>query len=255
VLRCTQVSKTFSSPQGDVIALQQVNLVAAAGEFVCLVGPSGCGKTTLLLLIAGLISPTAGHIQFPSSNGQVQTALVFQEGGLFPWLTVLDNVAFGLEMRGVPAAARRKQAADFLILVGLASFLSHYPHQLSAGMRQRAALARSFVTDAPVLLMDEPFAALDAQMRWILQEELLRVWREHRKTVVYVTHDVGEALRLGDRVVVMTARPGRVCYEVVVPEAHRRSLDGGADSAWRQEERLKIWKLIRTEVERSLDNS
>jgi len=253
MLWCQGVSKTFSSPQGDIEALRQVDLRAEAGEFVCLIGPSGCGKTTLLRLIAGLIPPTSGQILRPTGNGNgpAQTSLVFQEGGLFPWMTVLDNVAFGLEMRGVPGPLRQKRAMDFLAQVGLDGFVHHFPHQLSAGMRQRAALIRSFVTDAPVLLMDEPFASLDTQMQWILEEELLRIWREHRKTIVYVTHDVDEALRLSDRLLVLTARPGQICYEYTVPPEYRRSAVG-KNETWKQEVRQEIWQLIRREVERSL---
>src|SRR5262249_47156288 len=182
----------------------------APGEFLCIVGPSGCGKSTLLRILAGLDHQTSGTIKVEAAGWPVENAMVFQESGLFPWMTVEANVGFGLMTRGVPAqeAAARVDAA--LKLGGLTKFRSHYPHPLPGGMRQRSAIARAFVTAPGMLLMDEPFAALDAQNRVILQAELVRIWEQTGKTVIYITHSIDEALLLGDRTVVMTAQPGRI---------------------------------------------
>src|SRR5574342_584350 len=209
-------TEDLSGP-GRVLALDGVSLRVAPGEFVCIVGPSGCGKSTLLRSLAGLDNQTDGTIKVEAPGWAVENAMVFQESGLFPWMRVEANVGFGLMTRGVPAdeAAARVEAA--LKLVGLTKFRRHYPHQLSGGMRQRCALARAFVTDPGMLLMDEPFAALDAQNRVILQAELVRIWEQTRKTVLYITHSIDEALLLGDRTVVMTAQPGRIKEIIDVP--------------------------------------
>jgi NitT/TauT family transport system ATP-binding protein len=217
-----QLCKTYISQTGVLEILQNISFAVAEREFVCFVGPSGCGKTTLLKVIAGLIAPTSGQIRLAtaSENGRPHNAMVFQEHGLFPWLTVLDNVAFGLEMQGVEKRQRTARAREFLVQVGLADFAKYYPHQLSVGMRQRAAIARAFVANPQILLMDEPFSSLDAQTKIILQEELLRIWKEHQKTVIYVTHDIEEAILLSDRVLVMTGRPGRIWEDIQIGRAH-----------------------------------
>lgn len=204
--------------QAPVVALEDVSLQVGEGEFVCVVGPSGCGKSTLLDLIAGLQQPTRGEVLVDCGKAGAPV-LIFQEAALFPWLTVLGNVEFGLRLRRVPRAERREMALRQLALVRLQRFAGHYPHQLSGGMKQRAALARALALDPPVLLMDEPFAALDAQTRDILHQELQRIWAETGKTVVFVTHNVREAVCLADRVLLMTARPGRVqdAIEVHLP--------------------------------------
>jgi NitT/TauT family transport system ATP-binding protein len=207
-----------------------------------------------LKLLAGLLAPTAGDIRFEGAalEGAPRSAMVFQEHGLFPWMDVLDNVAFGLEMRGVPRPRREARALDFLNQFGIDAFARHYPHQLSVGMRQRAALARAFLSDAPLLLMDEPFSALDAQSKLVLQQELLRIWRDHRKLVVYVTHDIEEAILLGDRVLVMTGRPGRIREEIPVPLARPRDLRDRDQRAVR-EITWHIWQAIEVQVRQSLE--
>jgi NitT/TauT family transport system ATP-binding protein len=200
--------REYVSGQGTVVALDGIDLSIAPGEFVCIVGPSGCGKSTLLRILAGLDRQSSGTLKIEAPGWAVENAMVFQDSGLFPWMSVEKNVGFGLMTRGVPKAEAAERVEDALKLVGLTKFRKHYPHQLSGGMRQRSAIARAFVTDPGVLLMDEPFAALDAQNRVILQAELVRIWEQTRKTVVYITHSIDEALLLGDRTVVMTAQPG-----------------------------------------------
>jgi NitT/TauT family transport system ATP-binding protein len=217
------VSVTFESRGRSVVALDRISLQARAGEFLCIVGPSGSGKSTLLRVLAGLHRQSAGEVRITADRpGTPLTAMVFQEHALLPWRTVRDNVAFGLENRGVGRAERDARAREMLALVGLARFAQHYPHQLSGGMKQRVGMARALANDPEVLLMDEPLAALDAQTRTIMQEELLRIWATLGKTVVYVTHSLEEALLLGDRVVLLTARPGRVS-EVYPVDLGRRA--------------------------------
>jgi NitT/TauT family transport system ATP-binding protein len=249
---CDELSCTFESPRGAVHALDRISLTLAPQEFVCLVGPSGCGKSTLLRAIAGLVEPSSGTISYHgSATGTApEGGLVVQENGTFPWMTVLENVAFGLEMRGVPRAVRSAQALAYLERVGLGEFFSHYPHELSVGMRQRVAIGRAFVADAPILLMDEPFGALDAQTRWVLQGELLRVWGERRPIVLFVTHDIHEAVLLGDRVVVMSGRPGRILEAIAVPL--RRPRNPKVVSPIGLEIVAHIWNLLESEVRRGL---
>jgi NitT/TauT family transport system ATP-binding protein len=215
------VSKIYPTRQGTVEALQAINLTVEEGEFVCLIGPSGCGKSTLLRILAGLYEESSGKVIVNSAtdNNRPLNAVVFQEYAVFPWRTALDNVAFGLEMRGIEKDKRREIARRHLKMVGLSRFADHYPYQLSGGMRQRVALARALANDPEILLMDEPFGALDAQTREIMQDELLRIWQANQKTVVYVTHSIDEAVVLGDRVVLMTAAPGRIkaTYPIELP--------------------------------------
>ena len=215
------VSKRFGTGPGAVVALDGVDLTVARGEFVCLVGASGCGKTTLLNLVAGLEAPTAGRIQ----TSDLRTALMFQEAALFPWLTASGNVELSLRLRGVGRGQRRTRAAELLDRVQLGGFGDRRPHELSGGMRQRVALARSLAQDAELLLMDEPFGALDAMTRDILHDELERVWRDTGLTVLFVTHNVREAARLGDRVVLLTSRPGRIAEEFAVDIARPRRIE------------------------------
>jgi len=221
-------------------------------EFVCVVGPSGCGKTTLLKIIAGLIRPTTGRIVYHHADldGRLANAVVFQEHGLFPWMTVLDNVAFGLEARGVGRRLRRARALDFVRRMGLGAFAGAYPHELSVGMRQRVGMARAFLADPLMLLMDEPLGSVDAQTRRVLQEELLRIWQEHRKLVVYVTHDIEEAVLLGDRVLVMSGSPGRILQEITVPLGRPRDLERGCPQV--EEIKWDIWKMLKEEVRKGL---
>jgi NitT/TauT family transport system ATP-binding protein len=243
--------KEYVSGPGRVLALDDVSLRIAPGEFVCIVGPSGCGKSTLLRILAGLTAQTSGTIKVEAPGWAIENAMVFQESGLFPWMSVEANVGFGLMTRGVRAdeAAARVEAA--LKLVGLTRFRRHYPHQLSGGMRQRSAIARAFVTDPGVLLMDEPLAALDAQNRVILQAELVRIWEQTRKTVVYITHSIEEALLLGDRTVVMTAQPGRIKQIIDVPFARPRNLMTLSASPEFGQLKLDIWQVLEDEVMRA----
>ncbi|MDQ3810034.1 MAG: ABC transporter ATP-binding protein [Chloroflexota bacterium] len=247
------MSKTFTTRAGPVQAVADVTFEVAAGEFVSIVGPSGCGKSTLLRLLAGLLDHSSGQVRFETepAGARPRNAMVFQEHGIFPWLTVIDNVAFGLEMQGVPGRERRARARTFLAQVGLQDVAGAYPHELSVGMRQRVAIARAFLTDPELLLMDEPFSALDAQSKLVLQEELLRIWRDHQKTVIYVTHDIEEAVLLGDRVLVMGGHPGRVRETIQVPLGRPRNLRDREQPqvrtiAWH------IWQAIEDEVRQRL---
>jgi NitT/TauT family transport system ATP-binding protein len=237
--------------QDRLVALDDINLSVAPGEFVCIVGPSGCGKSTLLRILAGLDTQTGGTINVEAGGFTVQNAMVFQESGLFPWMNVETNVGFGLMTRGVSSGEAAPRIAAALKLVGLTKFRHHYPHQLSGGMRQRGAIARAFVTDPAMLLMDEPFAALDAQNRAILQAELTRIWEETGKTVIYVTHSIEEALLLGDRCVLMTAQPGRLKRIIDIPFAHPRDVMTLSASPEFGALRLDIWRVLEEEVNRA----
>ncbi|MGH9514836.1 MAG: ABC transporter ATP-binding protein [Terriglobales bacterium] len=211
-----------------LIALNNINLKVQPGEFLCIVGPSGCGKSTLLHLIAGLHLQSSGDVlvdDVPVQGPGTDRILIFQELGLFPWLTVAQNVEFGMRMKNIPKAQRQVQVRDYLRLVHLHQFKDSYVHQLSGGMRQRVALARALATEPDVLLMDEPFAALDAQTRDLLHDELERIWAETRRTIVFVTHNVREAVRLGDRVVLLTFRPGQVKREYRIDLPRPRHLE------------------------------
>jgi NitT/TauT family transport system ATP-binding protein len=243
--------KEYVSGQGSVLALDDISLAVSPGEFLCIVGPSGCGKSTLLRILAGLDRESSGSIKVDAAGWAVKNAMVFQESGLFPWMTVEANVGFGLNTRGVPAAESAVRVEAALKLVGLTRFRRHYPHQLSGGMRQRSAIARAFVTDPAMLLMDEPFAALDAQNRAILQTELVRIWEQTGKTVIYVTHSIEEALLLGDRCVVMTAQPGRIKLIIDVPFRHPRDLIALSAAAEFGRLKLDIWRVLEEEVTRA----
>jgi NitT/TauT family transport system ATP-binding protein len=220
-VRLTEVSKVYGKGRSALLALDKVSLTVAEGEFVCLIGASGCGKSTMLAVVAGLDSPTSGEV---STNGK-RVTLMFQEPALFPWLTAAKNVELALRARGVPKQQRRTRTADLLEAVHLGGFGGKRPHELSGGMRQRVAMARALAQDADVLLMDEPFGALDAMTRDLLHEELDRLCAERSLTVLFVTHNVREAARLGDRVVVLSSRPGRVIEEVAVDVPHPRRID------------------------------
>jgi NitT/TauT family transport system ATP-binding protein len=252
-LSAQRIAKSFRGGNGPIHALQDVSFTVAPGEFLCIVGPSGCGKSTLLKILAGLIEPTSGHLTFGGHGAapKPHTALVFQEHGLFPWFTVVDNVAFGLEAAGVSRRERRRRAIFFLEQVGLADFAGSYPHELSVGMRQRAAIARAMLVEPQLLLMDEPFSALDAQSKLVLQEELQRLWKGQQQTVVYVTHDIDEAVLLGDRVLVMSGRPGRIREEILVPLSRPRDLRDREQSELK-EISWHIWKKIEGQVRQDL---
>jgi NitT/TauT family transport system ATP-binding protein len=223
------VSLSYQANDGSrLLALDDINLKVNPGEFLCIVGPSGCGKSTLLHLIAALHSPTSGNVlvnEKPVADPDTDRILIFQDLGLFPWLTVAQNVEFGMKMKGVSKAERQEKIQHYLRLVHLSQFKDSYTHQLSGGMRQRVALARALASEPDVLLMDEPFAALDAQTRDILHDELERIWAETGRTIIFVTHNVREAVRLGDRVALLTFRPGRVKREYVIDLPRPRHLE------------------------------
>ena len=232
-----------------VPAVEAITLDVAAGEFLILLGPSGCGKSTLLQIMAGLELPSSGAIEFPTPTGSGKlTSMVFQEYALFPWRTVLANVGFGPEVRGVPRREREERARRLIELVNLRGAETRYPHELSGGMRQRVALARALANDPQILLFDEPLAALDAQTRRVMQDELLRIWAETGKTFVYVTHSLQEAVLLGTRIVLMTAGPGRIkqVEEVALPRP--RHLTGRAEAALLD----RLDALLGEEVQRAM---
>lgn len=244
------LSKTFHTTSGSVCAIDELSLQIDRSEIVCLVGPSGCGKTTLLKVIAGLIEPSSGEVTFdPPATRRAGTALVFQEHGLFPWMTVLDNVAFGLEAQGIARPERHARSRAFIQRVGLGAFADRYPHQLSAGMQQRVALARAYLLGPAVLLLDEPFGALDAQTALVMQEELLTLWNQSRPAVVYVTHNLHEAVALADRILVMSGRPGRIREEIGITRARADRAHG--DTAL-EEIKWRIWTSLEQDVRTSL---
>ncbi|MCZ1005647.1 ABC transporter ATP-binding protein [Streptomyces lydicus] len=239
---------------GEFTALDGVDLRIEAGEFVVVVGPSGCGKSTLLDLLGGLARPTGGRILLdgePVTGPGLDRGIVFQQYALLPWRTALGNVEFGLEATGVPRRERAARARDYLDLVGLSGFENRHPHELSGGMRQRVAIARSLAYDPDVLLMDEPFAALDAQTRESLQDELLRIWQRTGKTVVFITHGIEEAVYLGQRVAVMTSRPGRIKQVVPIGFDSRTETDDLRSSPEFAGYRYEIWTLLHDEVTRT----
>lgn len=219
-IELTDLTKRFGTGDAAVLALDGVDVTVQHGEFVCVVGASGCGKSTILNIIAGLDEPTSGTVRI---DGRI--AMMFQESALLPWLTVQSNIELPMRLDGVPRRERRDRARDLVATVGLTGFESKRPHQLSGGMRQRAALARAFAQDAEILLMDEPFGALDAMTRDVLHEELAELVRSRHLTVVFVTHNVREAARLSDRIVVMSSRPGRVAATIDNDLPHPRRID------------------------------
>ena len=256
IIQTHNLTKTFIGPDGaDLLALGPLDFSIEAGEFVCLVGPSGCGKSTLLRILAGLEAPTDGTITLdeggmPENGGGTQpfNSMVFQGDSTFPWMTVHDNVGYGLSVRGVGLRQRDEIVSHMLQTVGLTRFAEAYPYQLSGGMRQRVALARALANDPQVLLMDEPFGALDAQNRVILQDELLQLWDATDKTVVFVTHSIDEAIVLGDRVLVMSAIPGRIKASVTIPFDRPRSVyELKRDPAF-GDLSYRIWEDLRDEV-------
>jgi NitT/TauT family transport system ATP-binding protein len=233
--------------KGRVHALGPVDLEVRDGEFLCIVGPSGCGKSTFLRMIAGLIRPSAGYLEL-HTDSRSPVSMVFQDYGIYPWKTVEQNMRFGLDVARVPKREGTALARTWIERMGLSGFEKAYPATLSGGMRQRVSIGRALAVDPEVLLMDEPFAALDAQLRQVLQDELLRVWEADKRTVIFVTHSLEEALLLGDRIVIMTNRPGCIRALIDVPFARPRSGELRADpefGAMRQQ----LWDLLRDEVE------
>lgn len=242
VVRIDDVTKQYGSGSNALLALDHVSLEVGQGEFVCLLGASGCGKSTLLSLVAGLDKITSGTLDI----GGRHVALMFQEAALFPWLSVAANVELPLKLQGVGRSERRARAQELLEIVRLAGFGDKRPHELSGGMRQRVALARALAQNADVLLMDEPFGALDAMTRDILHDELERIWREQELTVLFVTHNVREAVRLGDRVILLSSRPGRVIEDFKIDHARPRRIDSPEVSG----QAAEITDRLRAEVAR-----
>ncbi|GIQ74127.1 ABC transporter ATP-binding protein [Bradyrhizobium sp. RD5-C2] len=259
-IRFEQICKEFVTrgeggrPAGRFTALEDITLDVRSGEFLALVGPSGCGKSTLLDLLGGLTAPTSGRILLdgrPITGPGRDRGIVFQQYALFPWRTAAQNVEFGLDIAGLKAGQRREVARHFLDLVGLSGFADRYPHELSGGMKQRVAIARSLAYDPEVLLMDEPFAALDAQTRETLQGELLRIWRATGKTIVFITHGIDEAVVLGQRVAVMTSRPGRIKQVIEIPDVLRSEAEDVRSLPEFGHVRHEIWSLLREEVQKA----
>jgi NitT/TauT family transport system ATP-binding protein len=256
-IRFDSVGKTFPLRGGTgelFTAVDQFTLDVRQGELLSLVGPSGCGKSTLLDLLGGLILPTSGSILIdgvPVSGPGLDRGIVFQQYALLPWRTAQANVEFGLEAKGVPRRRRAARAKEFLALIGLEGFGDRYPHELSGGMKQRVAIARSLAFDPDVLLMDEPFAALDAQTRESLQRELLRIWEATGKTIIFITHGIEEAVFLGQRVAVMTSRPGRIKQVIDIPLRNRSSAQDIRTSDEFTALRHRVWSLLHDEVSKA----
>jgi ABC-type nitrate/sulfonate/bicarbonate transport system ATPase subunit len=250
ILRLRGLERRFVSAAGSTLALQATDLDVAENDFITILGPSGCGKSTLLRIVAGLDRQTAGEATLDGrriDGAGADRGMVFQSYTLFPWLTVLDNVCFGLRERGLPRARQVDLAQGFIAQVGLKDFAGHYPKQLSGGMQQRTALARALANEPRMLLMDEPFGALDHQTRELMQELLLDIWQRQRKTVLFVTHDIDEAVFMGTRVVVMSARPGRIKLDQAVPLAHPRHYSVKTTSAFMQL-KADLTEAVRAEV-------
>ena len=243
------IVKIYPSIRGNITAIDHFNLEVEEGEFVCIVGPSGCGKSTFLRILADLIPYTSGTVEILAGADPERplNSMVFQEYAIYPWKKVIDNVAFGLQMRGVPKAERNKVAMEWLGRVGLRKFANYYPAQLSGGMKQRVSIARALANDPEVLLMDEPLGALDAQTRMVLQDELMRIWETQQKTVVYITHSLDEAILLGDRVVIMTAQPGKhkATFEIDIPRP--RTIQTMATPEFAAH-KGRIWEALQDEV-------
>jgi NitT/TauT family transport system ATP-binding protein len=251
-IRIRDLTKQFTTKNGTLTAVNDLSLDIPPGRFFMIVGPSGCGKTTLLRMLAGLESATSGSIDIArSDSGKPVNSMIFQGESIFPWMTVWDNVAYGLKMRGVPKAEIREVVGHYLDKTGLSKFASAYPHQLSGGMKQRVSIARAFANDPDILLMDEPFSALDEQNKTLLQQELLRIWDESKKTVLFITHSVDEAVTLGDQIMVMTAQPGRAKALIEVPfERPRQVLELRARPEY-GELVYRIWESLKEEVQRA----
>ena len=250
-----RISKRYVTRSGAIDALRDVSLTVGAGEFCTLIGPSGCGKSTLLGMVGGLVTPDDGRILVDGAPvtrpDPTRVATVFQDPGLFPWRTAVENVEFGLEVRGMARAERRRIASDLLGPLGLRPFAAKYPRELSGGMRQRVAIARALALDTNIVLMDEPFGALDEQTRVLMGEWLLEIWRRTRKTVIFVTHSLQEAVSLSTRVAVMTARPGRIKLVLDLPMDYPRPLEAPEVVALR----AKLWQEIREESMRAIAES
>lgn len=246
------LTKVFYKKEDSVTAIEDISLDIKDGEFVCLVGPSGCGKTTLLRILAGLENQSSGNFTIEKSEqDRPNQSMVFQERGILPWLTVEENVAFGLAMRHLPKSLIKERTAYFLNKVGLTKFSKMYPKELSGGMKQRVSIARAFANDSEILLMDEPFGALDEQNKYILQEELLSIWSETKKTVLFITHSIDEALYLSDRVLLMSAQPGKILTEMKIDLPRPRKLEDIRSNPEMAAKFLRIWSHLQVEVQGS----
>ncbi|MFZ6814024.1 ABC transporter ATP-binding protein [Undibacterium sp. Rencai35W] len=248
-IKVNAVNKIFKTSDREVVALKDIQLDIPEGQFVCLLGPSGCGKSTLLNAVAGFSLPSSGTI---TTDGKLVSGpgpdrgMVFQEYALFPWMTVEQNIAFGLEIKGLGKAEIQKKVTDLLVMLGLSDFKSRFPKDLSGGMRQRVAIARVLALDSPIMLMDEPFGALDALTRRNLQDELLRIWSELKKTIIFVTHSIEEAIYLADRIIVMTYRPGTVKRDLIVDLPRLRDPSSAEFNALKRE----LGQLVMEEQQR-----
>jgi NitT/TauT family transport system ATP-binding protein len=257
-LDATHIEMEYERRDGSLVkAIDDITLSIQPGEFVSIVGPSGCGKTTFLKIVNGLLEPTGGTLNVrgrPITQSTGDRAMVFQEAALFPWYNVARNIGYGLECQGLAKAAIRERVEPFIEMVGLHGFDKHYPYELSGGMQQRANLARALVVDPAVLLMDEPFAALDAQTREMMQSELLDIWSQTSKTVLFITHQIGEAIYLSDRVIAMSARPGRIIADIPIDIPRPRPL-----AIKRTEKFLKyedeVWALIESQARSTMESS
>ena len=250
ILKIRGVERRFAGAGGGTLALQATDLAVAENDFLTILGPSGCGKSTLLRIVAGLDQPTAGEVLLDGrriDSPGADRGMVFQSYTLFPWLTVLDNVCFGLRERGLPRAQQLETAHGFIAKVGLTGFEAHYPKQLSGGMQQRTAIARALANAPRILLMDEPFGALDHQTRELMQELLLEIWEAERKTVLFVTHDIDEAVFMASRTVVMSARPGRIKLDRTVDLPHPRHYSMKTTPAF-SELKAELTECVRAEV-------
>ena len=250
IIELEGVSKRY----GDMLALDNVSLRIEKGEFVVIVGTSGCGKSTTLNMIAGFDHPSEGLVKVEGrqvTEVSPNTGMVFQQYALFPWLSVLDNIAYGLKMKGMKKAERRAIAQQFVDMVGLKGFENAYPKQLSGGMKQRVTIARVLANDPAVMLFDEPFAALDAMTRQVLQEELVRIYEQSGKTIVFITHSIDEALMLSSRILIMSARPGKIAQDIVNDLPHPRNADVQLSEQYLAMKQ-KIWKTVQGEVAKSL---
>ncbi|SER49556.1 NitT/TauT family transport system ATP-binding protein [Gracilibacillus ureilyticus] len=248
-----ELSKRFDKGKKHIEALQNIDLTVSQGEFVCILGPSGCGKTTLLRILANLEKPSKGKVTIHSKHNSQQPiqSMVFQENGVIPWLTVEENVAFGLKMRHTPEKFTKKQTEYYISKVGLADFRKLYPKELSGGMKQRVSIARAFANDPEILLMDEPFAALDEQNKFILQEELLNIWQETRKTVLFITHSIDEALLLSDRILLMSAQPGKIVKDIRLNIPRPRTIEQVRSKPEITRIFLEIWEHLQHEVKQT----
>lgn len=251
-IEINNLTKVFFKRSEKVEAIKDVSLDIKEGEFVCILGPSGCGKTTLLRILAGLETPSTGEFEINQGNEERPLqSMVFQERGVIPWMTVEENVAFGLKMRKLPKKEIKERTQYYLNKVGLEKFAKLYPKELSGGMKQRVSIARAFANDPEILLMDEPFAALDEQNKFILQEELLNIWEETKKTVIFITHSIDEAMLLSDRILLMSAQPGQIVKQKKIDLPRPRTMEDVRSNEYLAEEFVDIWQHLQTEVQGS----